>query len=169
MARPKYDCMKCPGYCCSYPVIEVKDRDAERIAKHFGIPLKEAEKRFFKSAHGYKRVFRRKKDEHFGKICTFFDTKERRCGIYPARPSTCRVFPGEGVHSEALAALVTRLHSLGYRGDYSFEVFNDDYQQLPLPVVAQRAWRSALWLGEDVLRRSVPLPNQIRLKRRMGR
>lgn len=79
-----------------------------------------------------------------------------------------RVFPGEGVHSEALAALVTRLHSLGYRGDYSFEVFNDDYQQLPLPTVAQRAWRSALWLGEDVLRRSMPLPNQIRLKRRMG-
>ncbi len=76
-----------------------------------------------------------------------------------------RVFPGEGVHSEALAALVTKLHGLGYRGDYSFEVFNDDYQQMPLPTVAQRAWRSALWLGEDVLRRSVPLPNQIRLKR----
>ena len=76
-----------------------------------------------------------------------------------------RVFPGEGVHSEALAALVTKLHSMGYRGDYSFEVFNDDYQQMPLPTVAQRAWRSALWLGEDVLRRSVPLPNQIRLKR----
>jgi sugar phosphate isomerase/epimerase len=76
-----------------------------------------------------------------------------------------RVFPGEGVHSEALAALVTKLHELGYRGDYSFEVFNDDYQQMPLPTVAQRAWRSAQWLGEDVLRRSVPLPNQIRLKR----
>ena len=76
-----------------------------------------------------------------------------------------RVFPGEGVHSDALAALVTKLHSLGYRGDYSFEVFNDDYQQMPLPTVAQRAWRSAQWLGEDVLRRSVPLPNQIRLKR----
>jgi sugar phosphate isomerase/epimerase len=76
-----------------------------------------------------------------------------------------RVFPGEGVHSEALAALVRKLHRLGYRGDYSFEVFNDDYQQMPLPTVAQRAWRSAQWLGEDVLRRSVPLPNQIRLKR----
>ncbi|RZJ18217.1 MAG: sugar phosphate isomerase/epimerase [Haliea sp.] len=75
-----------------------------------------------------------------------------------------RVFPGEGVHSEALAALVTRLHRLGYRGDYSFEVFNDDYQQMPLATVAERARRSALWLGEDVLRRSVPLPNQIRLK-----
>lgn len=76
-----------------------------------------------------------------------------------------RVFPGEGVHSGDLAALVGRLHALGYRGDYSFEVFNDDYQQLPLPTVAQRAWRSALWLAEDVLARSVPLPNQMRLRR----
>ena len=76
-----------------------------------------------------------------------------------------RVFPGEGVHSEATADLVTRLYKLGYRGDYSFEVFNDDYQQLPLPTVAQRAWMSAQWLGEDVLRRSVPMPNQIRLRR----
>jgi sugar phosphate isomerase/epimerase len=80
-----------------------------------------------------------------------------------------RVFPGEGVHSEALAQLVRKLHELGYRGDYSFEVFNDDYQQIPLPVVAQRARRSALWLGEEVLRRSVPLPNKMRLKnRRVG-
>ena len=80
-----------------------------------------------------------------------------------------RVFPGEGVHSEALAELVRRLHALGYRGDYSFEVFNDDYQQIPLPVVAQRARRSALWLGEDVQRRSVPLPNQMRLRAASGR
>jgi sugar phosphate isomerase/epimerase len=75
-----------------------------------------------------------------------------------------RVFPGEGVHSEALAELVMRLDALGYRGDYSFEVFNDDYSQLPLPTVADRARRSAIWLSEDVLRRSVPLPNRIRLR-----
>src|SRR5690348_17740878 len=42
---------------------------------------------------------------------------------------TFRVFPGEGVHSEQLAEIVTRLDQLGYDGDYSFEVFNDDYQQ----------------------------------------
>ncbi len=78
---------------------------------------------------------------------------------------TFRVFPGEGVHSEALAELVRQLHQLGYRGDYSFEVFNDDYQQMPLDVVAERARKAALWLGEDVLRRSVPLPNALRLKR----
>jgi sugar phosphate isomerase/epimerase len=76
-----------------------------------------------------------------------------------------RVFPGEGVHSEALAELVMRLDRLGYRGDYSFEVFNDDYQQMPLPVVAERARRSAVWLGEDVLQRSVPLPGRMRLRR----
>lgn len=71
---------------------------------------------------------------------------------------TFRVFPGEGVHSEQLAQLVTRLDRLGYEGDYSFEVFNDDYQQLPAPLVAQRARRSAVWLAEDVLHAPAPLP-----------
>jgi sugar phosphate isomerase/epimerase len=77
-----------------------------------------------------------------------------------------RVFPGEGVHSDAIAELVIRLDALGYRGDYSFEVFNDDYQQIPLEAVAARARRAAVWLGEEVLRRAVPLPNAMRLKRR---
>lgn len=76
-----------------------------------------------------------------------------------------RVFPGEGVHSAALTELVHKLDQIGYRGDYSFEVFNDDYQQLPLPYVAQRALNSAVWLAEGVLRRSVPLPGQMRLRR----
>jgi sugar phosphate isomerase/epimerase len=77
-----------------------------------------------------------------------------------------RVFPGEGVHSDAIAELVIRLDALGYRGDYSFEVFNDDYQQIPLEAVAARARRAAQWLGEDVLRRAVPLPNAMRLRQR---
>ena len=79
---------------------------------------------------------------------------------------TFRVFPGEGVHSAQVAELVQRLAAMGYRGDYSFEVFNDDYQQLPLPLVAQRARASADWLGEQVLRRAVPLPGRLRLRRR---
>ena len=81
---------------------------------------------------------------------------------------TFRVFPGEGVHSEQLAELVLKLDRLGYAGDYSFEVFNDDYQQMPLPMVAERGQRAALWLADDVLRRSVPLPNQMRLKSLAG-
>jgi sugar phosphate isomerase/epimerase len=81
---------------------------------------------------------------------------------------TFRVFPGEGAHSEAVAALVTQLDQIGYSGDYSFEVFNDDYQQMPLATVAARAYRSALWLGEDVLKRSIPLPGQLRLRTQPG-
>ncbi|MFN6994375.1 MAG: sugar phosphate isomerase/epimerase family protein [Aquincola tertiaricarbonis] len=83
-----------------------------------------------------------------------------------ATARTFRVFPGEGVHNERLVGLVRQLDRMGYRGDYSFEVFNDDYQQLPLPVVAERARRAAVWLGEDILRRSTPLPNRMQLKPR---
>ena len=68
-----------------------------------------------------------------------------------------RVFPGEGVHSADVAGLVRTLDRLGYRGDYSFEVFNDDYTQLPHTVVAERARRSVKWLTDQVSRRSLPL------------
>ncbi|MBN8511302.1 MAG: sugar phosphate isomerase/epimerase [Burkholderiales bacterium] len=80
-----------------------------------------------------------------------------------ATARTFRVFPGEGVHSEQVAALVRRLDAMGWRGDYSFEVFNDDYQQLPPAAVCARARASADWLGEQVLRRAVPLPGRLRL------
>ena len=76
-----------------------------------------------------------------------------------------QVFPGEGAHSPVLAALVGQLHALGYRGDYSLAACHSDYRQLPQEIVTTRAWRAAQWLGEDVLRRSVPLPNQMRLRR----
>jgi sugar phosphate isomerase/epimerase len=68
-----------------------------------------------------------------------------------------RVFPGEGVHGAEVSALVRTLDRMGYRGDYSFEVFNDDYTQLPHAVVAERARRSVKWLTDQVSRRSLPL------------
>lgn len=77
-----------------------------------------------------------------------------------------RVFPGEGVHSETLATLMRKLRDIGYQRDYSLEVFNDDYQQLPLTVVAQRARAAAMWLAGGVLKRAMPLPGQMRLKSR---
>jgi predicted xylose isomerase-like sugar epimerase len=36
-----------------------------------------------------------------------------------------------------------RLDKMGYRGDYSFEVFNDDYQQMPMERVCALAFRMA--------------------------
>ena len=71
-----------------------------------------------------------------------------------------RVFPGEGVHSEKVIELARALDEMGYRGDYSFEVFNDDYRQLPLPVVTQRARQSVKWITGRVARRSLPARRQ---------
>lgn len=76
-----------------------------------------------------------------------------------------RVFPGEGAHSDGLADFVTRLDAIGYIGDYSFDVYNDDYLQIPPETVADRARRAAEWLAETVLRRALPVPNMERLQR----
>ena len=71
-AKPKnqYDCLKCPGYCCSYPLIEVTKRDMERVAKHFEVSFTVAKKKFFVYDRSEKCwTLRKKKDEHFKKIC----------------------------------------------------------------------------------------------------
>jgi uncharacterized protein len=60
----------------------------------FGTSEAEAERRFCTTKHGHKRIMRRKRDVHFRRICRFFDTEARRCGIYEARPAACRAFPG---------------------------------------------------------------------------
>ncbi|MCB1510361.1 MAG: YkgJ family cysteine cluster protein [Hyphomicrobiaceae bacterium] len=92
---PKYDCLKCPGYCCSYPVIVLTKRDVQRLAKHHDLTFEQAEKRFTRSDHGHKRIMKRKDDVHYGRICQFFDTELRRCTIYAARPAICRAYPAE--------------------------------------------------------------------------
>ena len=77
-----------------------------------------------------------------------------------------RVFPGEGAHSEQLAKFIVKLEEIGYFGDYSFDVYNSDYLQMPAEVIADRARRAADWLGETVLRRTLPVPNMERLTNR---
>lgn len=96
-SKTKYDCSKCPGYCCSYPRIEVKNSDLRRLAEHFKMDVAKAEKKFtrwYKSDEGDERILRHQKDEIYGTICRFFDTDERRCTIYKARPAVCREYPG---------------------------------------------------------------------------
>jgi Fe-S-cluster containining protein len=89
-----YNCSKCPGYCCSYPLIALTERDVERLAKHFAMSFSAAAKKFTCSRSGEKYAMRRKKDEIFGRICRFFDTEKRCCSIYKARPAICRNYPG---------------------------------------------------------------------------
>lgn len=89
----KYDCAKCPGFCCSYPLIAITKADVERLARHHNLGFETARERFTKEDHGKKYVLRRKTDEHFGRICKFFDTQKRRCTVYEARPDVCREYP----------------------------------------------------------------------------
>ena len=92
--RVKYDCLKCPGYCCSYQEIEISQRDIDRLAKHFGLSSKIAEERFTKWKASEKvHLLRHRKDTVFDSICMFFDQDKRRCTVYEARPGVCRQYP----------------------------------------------------------------------------
>jgi Fe-S-cluster containining protein len=84
-----YSCSKCPGYCCSYPEIEVTKRDIARLAKHLGLTEEQTAARFTKG----ERLLRHQKDRIFDSVCVFLDQKTRRCGVYDARPGVCRAYP----------------------------------------------------------------------------
>jgi Fe-S-cluster containining protein len=91
-----YDCSKCPGYCCSYPRIEVKPSDVKRLAKYFNVSVEVAERRFtrvYMDDGKPERILRHQKDTVYKTICRFFDTEERRCTIYEGRPAVCRDYP----------------------------------------------------------------------------
>jgi len=90
-----YDCSKCPAYCCTYDHIETTPADIERLAKHHGVSVATARRRFTKLVDkGKMRVLRHQKDEIFGTACQFLDLETRRCTIYEGRPKICREFPG---------------------------------------------------------------------------
>ena len=92
--RAKYSCLKCPGYCCSYPEIEVTPRDIERLARHFGVEYRVAEERFTKYDPVEKvRLLRHRKDHVFDSTCMLFDQEKRRCTVYESRPAVCREYP----------------------------------------------------------------------------
>jgi Fe-S-cluster containining protein len=94
--KTRYDCSKCPGYCCSYDRIEVSDFDIARLAKHFGLSADAAREKFtfhHKTKDADEWVLRHRKDTVYKSICRFFDQDERRCTIDAARPNVCRRYP----------------------------------------------------------------------------
>jgi len=93
--RVLYNCDRCPAYCCSYPRTIVSKTDVKRLAKHFGLEVETARKRFTKKGHDKgEMVLRHRKDVHFGTVCRFLDRQTRRCTVHKARPKICRDFPG---------------------------------------------------------------------------
>ena len=92
MTKNRYDCSKCPGYCCSYDLIEISAHDIKRLARHLDLPEAQVKSRYTKTDDG-KTVLRHHKDETFGSVCVFFDREARRCTVYEGRPHTCRSYP----------------------------------------------------------------------------
>ncbi len=94
--KNRFDCSLCPGYCCSHPRIAVSDFDIARLAKHFGLNKNEAREKFtyrYQTKEADEVILRHKKDHVYKTICRFFDTDERRCTVYAARPNVCRKYP----------------------------------------------------------------------------
>lgn len=89
-----YDCLKCPAYCCSYERIIVEKRDLTRLARHFGVDVETARKRFTKIREN-EQVLRHQKDKIYGSVCMFLDTKTRNCTIYDGRPGVCHEYPAQ--------------------------------------------------------------------------
>src|SRR3954470_17694536 len=91
--KASYSCLKCPGYCCSYPEIEVTPRDIERLGRHFALAFKQDEERFTKYDPVEKvRLLRHRKDRIFESTCMLFDQEKRRCTVYESRPAVCREY-----------------------------------------------------------------------------
>ncbi|HEX8853340.1 MAG TPA: YkgJ family cysteine cluster protein [Pyrinomonadaceae bacterium] len=91
--RVYFDCSKCPAFCCSvYERVQTSTRDIKRLAKHFGVSVETAQRRYTKMYQG-ERVLRRVKDDIFEETCMFLNQETRGCGIYHARPAVCREYP----------------------------------------------------------------------------
>ena len=91
-----YDCDKCPGYCCGYPVIAASKKDIRRIATHFGMDYDTARDKFTEKENNRVRKMRQRHDKKLGTpVCVFLNQKTRGCSIYKARPQICRDHPGD--------------------------------------------------------------------------
>ena len=94
--KSRYNCLTCPGYCCSYDRIAISDNDIARLARHFELSLDEARRKFtyrYETSEVDEQILRHKKDTIFKSVCRFFDTDARRCTVYEARPNVCRRYP----------------------------------------------------------------------------
>ena len=63
-----YNCSKCPGYCCSYPIIPLNKRDLARLARYFGLSERATKKKYTVPRDDEDMTMRRKADKHFGRI-----------------------------------------------------------------------------------------------------
>jgi hypothetical protein len=74
----------------------VSEFDIQRLARHFGIGVEQARQRFtyrYRTQELDEQLLRHRRDHIFKSVCRFLDQEKRRCTIYEARPSVCRIYP----------------------------------------------------------------------------
>ena len=89
------------------------------------------------------RIFLVQLADYLGELSDINETADHR-----------RAFPHESAHREIIGVLVRKLHRGGYRGDYVFEVFNDEYWHLAPESIVARAQKAARWLVDETVRTS---------------
>jgi sugar phosphate isomerase/epimerase len=80
--------------------------------------------------------------DYLGELADITETADHR-----------RAFPNESAHRDVIAELIRKIHRAGYRGDYVFEVFNDEYLHLAPASILARARRAAEWLAQQIAAR----------------
>ena len=81
----KFNCAKCPGYCCSHGRIAVSDYDISRLARFFGISARLARRRLsyrYRAGDVDEYILRHHKDHIYKSVCRFLDRETRRCTVY---------------------------------------------------------------------------------------
>ena len=69
---------------------------APMVIDDFGISKTAARLKFtyrYQTRELDEQLLRHRKDHVFKSTCTFFDQDQRRCTVYEARPSVCRIYP----------------------------------------------------------------------------
>jgi hypothetical protein len=86
-------CRTCPGNCCRGQTgyIWVTAEEIERQAAYLGMLPEDFSREYVRRAEGRFSLRERKADGEY--LCCFFNPDERRCLVYPVRPSQCRSFP----------------------------------------------------------------------------
>ena len=102
----KIDCRACAN-CCKVAETNITERDAERLAKYLGLPLKQFIAEYTTaSAFEEDETILRRRDTG----CIFLDGND--CTVYEARPHTCSDFPhlirGKGSFDSRMWQMVDR-------------------------------------------------------------
>ncbi|MCH2210663.1 MAG: YkgJ family cysteine cluster protein [Fuerstiella sp.] len=85
----QFTCSQCGDCCTGDPgVVWVNEEELQAIADYLDRPIGEI--RLFHTRPVRGRV---SLTEYQNGDCTFFDSRERKCKVYPVRPGQCRTWP----------------------------------------------------------------------------